>query len=78
VTFRVARQFTVDGKQISVDYGAQGANSFHVLFDGQQIAGTCGADLYQAEDGVLRHTQPGTPIARLFKAVCYKDAADSQ
>jgi hypothetical protein len=78
VTFRIARQFTVDGKQISVEYGARGANSFHVLFDGLKIDGTCGADLYQAEDGVLRHTQPGTPIARLFKVVCYKDVASSQ
>ncbi len=78
VTFRIARQFTVDGKQISVEYGAHGANSFYVLFDGLKIAGTCGADVYQAEDGVLRHMQPGTPIARLFKAVCYKDAANSQ
>jgi len=78
VTFRITRQFTVDGKQISVEYGARAANSFHVLFDGLKIDGTCGADLYQAEDGVLRHTQPGTPIARLFKVVCYKDVASSQ
>jgi hypothetical protein len=56
VTFRITRQFTVDGKQISVEYGARGANSFHVLFDGLKIDGTCGADLYRAEDGVLRHT----------------------
>ena len=75
VTFRTARQFTVDGKQISVEYNARG---FHVLFDGQKIDGTCGVDLYQAEDGVLRHVQPGTPIARLFKVVCYGDVADSQ
>ena len=78
VTFRITRQFTVDGKQISVAYGARGTNSFHVLFDGLKIDGTCGTDIYQAEDGVLRHTQPGTPIARLFKAVFYKDVASSQ
>ena len=37
VTFRITRQFTVDGKQISVEYGARAANSFHVLFDGLKI-----------------------------------------
>jgi hypothetical protein len=78
VTFRITRQFTVDGKQISLEYGAHGASSFHVLFDGLKIDGTCGTDLYQAEDGVLRHMEPGTPVARLFKAVCYKDVASSQ
>jgi len=77
VTFRIARQFTVDGKQISVEYGARGANSFYVVFNGMKIDGTCGVGLYQI-GGVLKHTEPGTPIARLFKAVCYKDVADSQ
>lgn len=77
VTFRVTRQFTVDGKQISVEYGARGANSFYVVFNGMKIDGTCRVGLYQI-GGALKHIEPGTPIARLFKAVCYKDVADSQ
>jgi hypothetical protein len=77
VTFRTERQFTVDGQQISVEYGAQGAKSFNVVFNQMKIDGTCGAGLYQI-DGVLKHTEPGTPIGRLFQAVCYKDVANSQ
>jgi hypothetical protein len=77
VTFRTERKFTVDGQQISVEYGARGANSFYVVFNQMKIEGTCGAGLYQI-GGVLKHTEPGTPIARLFQAVCYKDVANSQ
>ncbi|HZC24162.1 MAG TPA: hypothetical protein VE866_12540, partial [Candidatus Binatia bacterium] len=74
---RPERKFTVDGQPTSVEYGARGANSFHVVFNGLKMDGTCGVGLYQI-DGVLKHTEPGTPIARLFKAVCYKDVAESQ
>jgi hypothetical protein len=77
VTFRITRQFTVDGKSISVWFGERGANSFYVVFDDQKIDGTCGPDLYQI-DGVLKHTEPGTPISRLFKAICYRDAPATQ
>lgn len=77
VTFTPERKFTVDGQQITVEYGAQGANSFDVVFNGLKIDGTCRVGLYQI-DGVLKHTEPGTPIARLFRAVCYKDVSDSQ
>jgi hypothetical protein len=77
VTFRPERKFTVDGQQISVEYGARGGGSFYVVFNGMRIDGTCGVGLYQI-GGVLKHTEPGTPIGRLFKVVCYKDAADSQ
>jgi len=76
VTFRITRQFTVDGKQISVEYGARGANSFYVVFNGMKIDGTCRVGLYQI-GGVLKHIEPGTPIERLFQAVCYKDAPNS-
>jgi hypothetical protein len=77
VTFKAERKFTVDGQPISVEYGTHGANSFYVVFNGLKIDGTCGAGLYQI-DGVLKRTEPDTPIAHLFKAVCYKDASDSQ
>ena len=77
VTFRPERRFTVDGQQVTVEYGTRGANSFQAMFSGLHIDGTCGAGLYQT-DGVLKHVQPGTSIARLFRAVCYKDAPVSQ
>jgi hypothetical protein len=77
VTFTTERKFTVDGQQISVEYGVRGANSFYVVFNQMKIEGACGAGLYQM-GGVLKHTEPGTPIARLFQAVCYKDVANSQ
>lgn len=77
VTFKTERKFTVNGQAISVEYGTHGADSFHVVFNGLKIDGTCGPDLYQI-DGVLKHTESGTPIAHLFKAVCYKDASGSQ
>jgi hypothetical protein len=77
VTFTTERNFTVDGKQISVVYGVRGANSFYVVFNQMKIEGTCGTGLYQI-GGVLKHTEPGTPIARLFQTVCYKDVANSQ
>jgi hypothetical protein len=77
VTFRTERKFAVDGQQISVEYGARGASSFYVVFNQMKIEGTCGIGLYQI-DGVLKHTEPGTPIERLFQAVCYKDVANSQ
>jgi hypothetical protein len=77
VTFRTERQFIVDGQQISVEYGARGASSFYVVFNQMKIDGTCGVGLYQI-GGVLKHTEPGTPIAHLFQVVCYKDVANSQ
>jgi hypothetical protein len=77
VTFRRERKFTVDGQQVSVAYGVRGANSFRVIFNRSEIDGTCGLGLYQI-DGALKHTEPGTAIARLFRAVCYKDVANSQ
>ncbi len=75
-TFKSERKFTVDGKEISVEYGVRGANSFYVEFNQMKIEGTCGLGLYQI-GGVLKHTEPGTPIARLFQTVCYKDVANS-
>ncbi|WP_158788096.1 hypothetical protein [Granulicella sp. L46] len=77
VTFTPERKFTVDGREISVKYGVRGANSFYALFNGMKIDGTCKVWLYQI-DGALKHVQPGTPIADLFKTVCYKDAAALQ
>jgi hypothetical protein len=76
VTFRTERKFTVDGQQISVEYGVQGIRSFYAVFNQMKIEGSCGIGLYQI-DGVLKHTEPGTPIERLFQAVCYKDVANS-
>lgn len=77
VTFKVGRDFTVDGKQIAVQYGVRGAKSFHTVFNGMEIEGSCGIGLYQI-GGVLEHTEPGTPIARLFQTVCYNDPAAPQ
>jgi hypothetical protein len=75
-TFKAERQFTVDGKQISVEYGIRGANSFFVEFNKMKIEGTCGLGLYQI-NGDLKHVETGTPIDRLFQIVCYKDVANS-
>lgn len=77
VTFRPERKFTVDRQQISVEYGIRGANDFYTVFNGLKIDGTCRVGLYQI-DGVLKHVEPGTPIAHLFKTVCYNDISDSQ
>ncbi len=76
VTFTTERKFTVDGQRISVEYSVRGANSFYVVFNQVNIEGSCRIGLYQI-DGVLKHTEPGTPIERLFQAVCYKDLANS-
>jgi hypothetical protein len=75
-TFKRERRFTVDGQQISVEYGYRGANSFLVVFNQMKIDGTCGLGLFQI-GGVLKHVDPGTPIERLFQTVCYKDVANS-
>jgi hypothetical protein len=76
LAFRTERKFTVDGQKISVEYGARGFNSFYVVFNQMKIEGSCGVGLYQI-GGVLKHTEPGTPIARLFQTVCYKDVSNS-
>jgi hypothetical protein len=72
VTFKTERKFTVDGRQVSVEFSAKGANSFHAKLDQMDINGTCGLGIYQTADGVLRHVEPGSPIERLFQVVCYK------
>jgi hypothetical protein len=80
VTFKTERDFTVDGQQISVEYGVDG---FHTKLGKLEIQGTCGLGTYQTYvplrapltrvmlDGILRHVVPGTPIERVFQVVCY-------
>lgn len=72
VTFKAAREFTVDGQKVSVEFGTHGANSFRTEFAQTTINGTCGMGIYQTTDGALRHAEPGSAIERLFQTVCYK------
>jgi hypothetical protein len=74
VTFKTERKFTVEGREISVEYAVHGANSFRTKLDQMEIDGTCGLGIYQTADGALRHVEPGSPIDRLFQVVCYKQS----
>jgi hypothetical protein len=72
VTFKTERKFTVDGQQVSVEFGTHGFNSFRTEWDQTKINGTCGAGVYQTPDGVLRQVKPGSSMDHLFQVICYK------